>query len=63
MLGADREELFVFDNEKWAHAVEVEPFAIGRAAVTQTEFLRFVEENGYDPREFWQLQVSGGGYR
>ena len=53
MLGADHEELFVFDNEKWAHAVEVEPFAIGRAAVTQTEFLRFVEENGYDPREFW----------
>ena len=26
-LGAERSEPFVFDNEKWAHAVAVEPFA------------------------------------
>jgi len=54
MLGADCDEPFVFDNEKWAHSVEVEPFAIGRAAVTQAEFLRFVEEDGYGRREFWR---------
>lgn len=53
MLGAERDEPFVFDNEKWAHPVEVEPFAIGRATVTQAEFLRFVEDNGYGRREFW----------
>src|SRR5437899_2650802 len=29
-LGALHEESFVFDNEKWAHAVAVEPFAIAR---------------------------------
>ena len=56
MLGAERDEPFVFDNEKWAHTVEVEPFAIGRAAVTQAEFLRFVEDDGYGRREFWQEQ-------
>ncbi len=56
MLGAERDEPFVFDNEKWAHPVAIEPFAIGRAAVTQAEFLLFVEEGGYGRREFWQDQ-------
>jgi iron(II)-dependent oxidoreductase len=31
MLGAAGELLFVFDNEKWAHPVEVAPFAMARA--------------------------------
>jgi len=53
LLGAAREEPFVFDNEKWAHPVEVKPFAIARAAVTQAEFLAFVEDGGYRRREFW----------
>ncbi len=53
MLGSDRDEPFVFDNEKWAHPVKVAPFAIGRAAVTQAEFLSFVEGDGYGRREFW----------
>ena len=53
LLGALREEPFVFDNEKWAHAVDVQPFAIARAAVTQAEFLEFVESQGYARREFW----------
>ena len=35
LLGATRDEPFVFDNEKWAHAVEIAPFRIARAAVTQ----------------------------
>src|SRR5215470_10858490 len=52
-LGGLPEEPFVFDNEKWAHLVEVRPFAIARAAVTQAEFLEFVEARGYIRREFW----------
>jgi iron(II)-dependent oxidoreductase len=52
-------EPFVFDNEKWAHPVRVAPFRIARAAVTNAEFLRFVEEGGYDRRELW----SGEGWR
>jgi iron(II)-dependent oxidoreductase len=44
---------FVFDNEKWAHPVEVKPFAMARAAVTQSEFLEFVEAGGYGQREYW----------
>ena len=53
LLGAAPEEPFVFDNEKWAHAVEVQPFAIARAPVTQAEFTAFVEDGGYRQRRFW----------
>ena len=53
LLGAPRGNSFVFDNEKWAHPVEVCPFAIARAAVTQAEFSEFVEGQGYSRREFW----------
>ena len=53
LLGGIREEPFVFDNEKWAHLVEVRPFAIARAAVTQSEFLEFVEGQGYRRKELW----------
>src|SRR5881296_450763 len=46
-------EPFVFDNEKWAHPVRLEPFVIARAAVRQAEFLEFVEEGGYRRPELW----------
>ncbi|HEY8693465.1 MAG TPA: selenoneine synthase SenA [Chloroflexota bacterium] len=44
---------FVFDNEKWAHPVEVLPFRIARAAVTQAEFAAFVDDGGYRQARFW----------
>lgn len=53
MLGAFPDGNFVFDNEKWAHEVEVAPFRLARAPVTNAEFLAFVEENGYRRRELW----------
>jgi iron(II)-dependent oxidoreductase len=53
ILGASPDEPFVFDNEKWAHAVDVAPFAIARAPVTQAEFAAFVDEGGYRRRELW----------
>jgi iron(II)-dependent oxidoreductase len=53
MLGAGREEPFVFDNEKWAHPAQLRPFAIARAPVTQSEFAAFVEADGYGRRELW----------
>jgi iron(II)-dependent oxidoreductase len=53
MLGAARGSGFVFDNEKWAHAVEVCPFRIARAPVTNVEFAAFVNEGGYAREELW----------
>ena len=52
-LGAAPGEAFVFDNEKWAHAVEVQTFAIARAPVTQAEFAAFVEDHGYLRAALW----------
>jgi len=52
-LGAGADEPFVFDNEKWAHSVEVAPFRIARAPVTAGEFAAFVEEGGYRREELW----------
>jgi iron(II)-dependent oxidoreductase len=52
-VGAERDEGFAFDNEKWAHAVELAPFRISRAPVTQARFAEFVEDGGYRRREWW----------
>jgi iron(II)-dependent oxidoreductase len=53
LLGASEALPFVFDNEKWAHAVELRPFRIARAPVTNAEFAEFVEVGGYRERRFW----------
>ncbi len=53
MLGASPDEPFVFDNEKWAHPVEVAPFRIAAAPVTNAEFQAFVDDGGYRRRELW----------
>jgi gamma-glutamyl hercynylcysteine S-oxide synthase len=46
LIGATPDFPFAFDNEKWAHAVEIKPFRIARAPVTNGEFLAFVEDGG-----------------
>jgi iron(II)-dependent oxidoreductase len=53
MLGADPSEPFVFDNEKWAHPIDVAPFRIAATPVTNAEFQAFVEDGGYRRRECW----------
>lgn len=60
-LGADADAGFVFDNEKSAHRVTLEPFAIARAAVTNAEFAAFVDAAGYTRRELWS--DSGWAWR
>jgi gamma-glutamyl hercynylcysteine S-oxide synthase len=52
-LGAPEQDGFVFDNEKWSHEVQVAPFRIARAAVSNADFLAWVEAAGYARREFW----------
>ncbi len=58
-LGSTTDASFVFDNEKWAHAVEIGPFRIARAPVTNAEFAAFVEDGGYRNRRLW----DEGGWR
>jgi iron(II)-dependent oxidoreductase len=52
-LGAEPGDGFVFDNEKWAHEIEVAPFRMARAPVTNAEFLDYVEAGGPAPR-YWR---------
>lgn len=53
IMGARANFPFVFDNEKWAHSVKLKPFRIARAPVTNGEFLAFVEDGGYQKKQFW----------
>src|SRR6267378_2142525 len=53
LLGAARNSGFHFDNEKWAHPVELDPFRIARAPVTNAQFLEFVRDGGYSRRDLW----------
>jgi iron(II)-dependent oxidoreductase len=46
---------FAFDNEKPQFEIDLDSFAIGRQAVSNREFLAFVEEGGYQRTEFWSF--------
>ncbi len=52
-IGASRGDGFVFDNEKWAHDVDVDDFAIARACVTNEEYAAFVLDGGYSDERLW----------
>ena len=46
---------FSFDNERPGFRVELEPFAISKTLVTNGEFLKFVEEGGYEKESLWNF--------
>ena len=52
-IGAFKDDGFVFDNEKWAHDVEIKPFQISKLTVSNHEFAQFVEEGGYQQEKLW----------
>jgi iron(II)-dependent oxidoreductase len=53
MLGASTDAPFAFDNEKWAHPVQVAPFSMASTPVTNEQFAAFVDDDGYRNDEFW----------
>ncbi len=53
LLGSLERDGFVFDNEKWAHEVELAPFRMARAPVTQSEFASFAADGGYRRPSLW----------
>jgi len=59
-LGAAPGDAFVFDNEKWAHPVIVAAFRISRTAVSNAEYLAFVEAGGAPPPHW---RKSGGAWQ
>ncbi|TAH36949.1 MAG: ergothioneine biosynthesis protein EgtB [Planctomycetota bacterium] len=55
-LGSRPQQGFLFDNEKWAHPVEVEPFRMARCPVSQADFAAFADAGGYQRRAFWSAE-------
>jgi iron(II)-dependent oxidoreductase len=55
LLGARPASGFVFDNEKWAHEVELAPFRISQSVVSNAQYLAFVESGGRAPR-YWRKE-------
>jgi iron(II)-dependent oxidoreductase len=57
VLGVDRErEDFSWDNERPAHAVDVDAFRIARHNVTNEEFIDFVSDGGYSEPRWWRTE-------
>jgi len=46
-------EAFCFDNETPRHRVFLEPFELASRPVTNGEFMRFIEDGGYQRHELW----------
>lgn len=46
-------EAWALDNERPAHAVDVPPFFIDRAPVTNAQYQAFVDAGGYDDPRWW----------
>jgi gamma-glutamyl hercynylcysteine S-oxide synthase len=53
LIGASRNSGFHFDNEKWAHPVQVAPFRIARAPVSNRQYLEFVREERVSAPRYW----------
>lgn len=54
VLGVDAvTEPHSLDNERPAHVVDVPGFRIGRVPVTNAEWRQFVDDGGYDDRQWW----------
>lgn len=60
-MGSDPERGFSFDNERGAFELEIAPFSIARAPVTNEEFLSFVQAGGYRERAHWS--AAGWAWR
>ena len=55
-LGAEVDAAFMFDNEKFAHDVDVKPFAIARAPVSNEAFAEFIAAGGYRRDKYWSSE-------
>lgn len=53
LLGASRDQPFIMDNERWAHKVEVAPFSMATAQVTNSDYSAFVHDGGYSEASVW----------
>jgi iron(II)-dependent oxidoreductase len=55
IMGAT-DEPWAYDNELVPHEVEVRPFFIDRAPVTNAEFVEFIAQKGYRTQKHWSAE-------
>lgn len=53
VLGSAPDDGFVFDNEKWAHPIDLAPARMARRCVTNAEYAAFVAAGGYREPRWW----------
>ena len=53
MLGSSESDGFSFDNERPQHSVPVPEFEIDAQPVTWSQYVEFVDDDGYDREELW----------
>jgi iron(II)-dependent oxidoreductase len=56
VIGSHQSEPFLFDNEKWAHAVSLAGFEISSTPVTNAQMLAFVDAGGYEDSRHWTAE-------
>jgi ergothioneine biosynthesis protein EgtB len=52
-IGTNFSDLFVFDNETPRHKQYIQPFKIASRLTTNSEYLAFINDDGYSRPEFW----------
>lgn len=52
-LGSPPAGEFVFDNEKWAHAVTLPAFSISSTLTSNAQYRQFMLDGGYTQMQFW----------
>ena len=52
-IGHQNSSEFCFDNELGVHRVFLEPYEIRKSAVSQGEYLEFIQDGGYERFELW----------
>lgn len=53
LMGSSPDAGFVFDNEKWAHEVEIAGLRMDRRCVNNAGYIDFVDAGGYGAQGFW----------
>lgn len=53
----DDDFLYGWDVDFGSRRVEVEPFLVSKYMITNNDFLQFVEERGYQNRQFWHHEA------
>lgn len=52
-VGCEHENAFHFDNETPQHSVYLQPFTLANRLISNSDFLQFIEDDGYQRPELW----------